>query len=272
MTCYAAFGLVPLFAIGLRIAAACYGHDRVERAARGIAGYVPGPLQLDRIVEQFTHAAAAASWWSVVLALLPVSLYSEGIVRSLERFSRASERHARTVRGRLLTPLLTVFVVVVTVLVVGPVLPLFGGLGTGTGPRLLGVLVAFNLLFFAFFVALLAVYRLFASTPISGGPLAVAGFVAASWISGQLLGYVLAVRFVDHFDRAFGMYAPAAVIAALTFLVYLEHLVFLLGYLLALVLYERSPAGAEGDVDDQRPVVRHRDRRRRHRRHPARAR
>ncbi|WP_375487536.1 YhjD/YihY/BrkB family envelope integrity protein [uncultured Jatrophihabitans sp.] len=254
LTSYAAFGLIPLLAIGTRVSAGLLGRQRVLQAADGVARYVPGPLGLDHDARAFARAAVGTSWWAVVVALLPVSLYAEGIVRSLERFSRARERSPRSLRGRVLTPLLVVFSVVALLLVAGPIRPLFGGLGTGTGPRLLGIFIAFNLLFFATFAAFLGVYRLFATTALRRGPLAAGAFVAASWVSGQLLGYTLALRLVHGFANAFGGYRPAAEVAALSFLVYLENLVFVLGYLIALGLHERkeAPPSAEvrADVDD----------------------
>ena len=248
MTCYAVFGLVPLMAIGTRVASGLYGAGRVVGAARDLARYLGGPLGVDHAVVGFAQAATTASWWTVLLALLPVSLYTEGTVRSLERFSRAPEQHSRVLRGRLLTPVLVVLGTVFVVLGSGPLRPLLENpFGRGTGARLLGIFVGFNLLFFAVFGSLLLVYRLFASTPLRRGPLALGAFGAASWISGQLLGYTLALRFVGGFDHAFGTYAPAGRVAALAFLVYLEHLVFVLGYLLALVLHERPPRSRRAD-------------------------
>jgi membrane protein len=246
LTCYAAFGLVPLIAVGTRIAAAVYGPARVVGTARDLARYLHGPLHLDADVVAFARVATTTSWWTVLLALIPASLYAEGMVRSLERFSRAPERRSRALRGRMLTPLLTAFSVVAVLLLVGPVRPLFTVLGTGTGARLLGILIAFNVLFFPVFAALLLVYRLFATTPVRRGPLLVAAFAAASWICGQLIGYTLALRLIRGFDNAFGHFAPAGEVAAITFLVYLEHLVFVLGYLLALVLHERGSARRDG--------------------------
>jgi uncharacterized BrkB/YihY/UPF0761 family membrane protein len=237
MTCYALFGLIPLLAVGTRVAGGVYGSDQVVRAAHDLSRYLGGPLGIGRGVVAFSQTAVNASWWTSAVAVLPISLYAEG---SLERFSAAPERHSRVIRGRLLTPVLIVLAVALVVLGAGPVRPLLENpFGHGLGPRLLGILVAFNILFFAVFGALLLVYRLFASTRLRRGPLLAGAFVAASWISGQLLGYTLALRFVGGFDNAFGQFAPAGQVAGIAFLVYLEHLVFVLGYLLALALHER---------------------------------
>lgn len=240
LTTYAALGLVPLLAIGVQIASAVFGADAVVLFADRLAAFLHGPLHLDRQVAGFARSATQAPWWTALLALLPVSLYAEGVVRSLERFSRAPERRSRALRGRLLSPLLVVLAVVFVAVAVALRPLLDDPFGRGTGARLLGVFVAFNVLFFAVFGALLLVYRLFATTPLRRGPLTFASFAAASWIAGQSLGYVLAIRLIDGFDNAFGRYAAAGEVAAIVFLVYLQHLVLVFGYLLALTLHERG--------------------------------
>lgn len=250
LTCYAAFGLVPLLAIGTRVASGLLGPAEVVRTARDLAAFLHGPLHLDREVVAFARTASAAPSWTALVAVLPVSLYTEGTVRSLQRFARAPERVSRTVRGRALTPVFVALAVLFVVGTVGLLQPLLENpFGTGVGPRLLGIFVAFNLLFFAVFGSLLLVYRLFASTPLRRGPLSVAAFAAASWIASQTLGYVLAIRLVSGFANAFGGYAPAAEVTALSFLIYLQHLIFIWGYLLALTLHEeRDPRSGRPDV------------------------
>lgn len=239
LTCYAVFGLVPLLAIGTRIAAALFGRDEVLRTAAGLARFVPGPLHLDRSIVEFAGSAAATSWWAVLAALIPASIYAEGTVRSLERFSHAPERRSRAVRGRLLTAVFAGVVVLGVVVLVGVVRPLlFDPFGSGLGARLLGIFVAFNFLFFAIFGALVLVYRLFATTPIRPPALFGAAFAAASWLASQTLAYTGVVRSVSGYANAFGHYQPVATFAALTFLFYLDHLVFLFGYALALRLHE----------------------------------
>ena len=250
LTCYAALGLVPLLAIGVRVSAACFGADAVLTTAHELAGFLPGPLHLDVQVVDFARSASRAPWWTVLVALVPVSLYAEGTVRSLERFSRAPERRSRTLRGRALTPVFVVLATSFVVVSVGPLRPLLHNpFGHGLGARLLGIFVAFNVLYFAVFGSLLLVYRLFATTPLRRGPLTLAAFVAASWISGQTLGYVLAIRFISGFANAFGGYAPAGEFAALLFLIYLQHLIFVFGYVLALALHEHGATGTRRTSD-----------------------
>ena len=204
LTCYAAFGMMPLLAIGVRVATCCFGPADVANTAAGLARFVPGPLHLDTQLETFVNSAARTPWWTVAAAVLPVSLYAEGTVRSLQKFSRAPERKSRTVRGRMLTPVFIVAATLAVVVTVGLLRPLLHGpFGNGLGARLLGILVGFNIVFVGVFLSLLAIYRLFTSTRLRIGPLLVASFVAASWISGQTLGYTLALRLISGFKNAF---------------------------------------------------------------------
>lgn len=266
LTCFAAFGMVPLLAIGVRVAAWCFGTPAAVATAQGLARFVPGPLGLNREVVVFAGHAARTPWWTTLVALVPVSLYTEGTVRCLQRFSVVPEQVSRTVRGRALTPVFVALAVLFVGVTVGALRPLLDHpFGSGLGPRLLGILIAFNVLFFGAFGTLLIVYRYFTSTPVRRGPLLFAAFAAASWIAGQTLGYVLAVRLVGGFAHAFGGYAPAAEVTALAFLIYLQYLILVFGYLLALVLHEeriplsrRRSRGA--DVVRDRPR-RHRDER-----------
>ena len=239
LTCYAAFGLVPVLAIGSRIAAAVFGRNEVVRTAVGLSQFVHGPLHLDRGIVEFARSASSAKWWTVFVALFPASLYAEGTVRSLERFSEVPERHSRVLRGRLLTAVIVAAAIVAVGLLVGVIRPLlFDPFGTGLGARLLGIFVAFNILFFATFGVLVLVYRLFATTRIRVGPLLLAAGAASSWLASQTLAYIVVVRDVTGFSNAFGGYAPVGAVAAFGFLIYLNHLVVLLGYALALRLHE----------------------------------
>jgi uncharacterized BrkB/YihY/UPF0761 family membrane protein len=239
LTCYSAIGLVPLFAIGSRIAAAVLGPEDVVRTAQGIARYIRGPLHLDRAAVAFARTAGSARWWRILAALLPVSLYAEGTVRCLERFSQAPERRSRVLRGRLLTPLYAGAATAILLLVTGAVRPLFfDPFGSGTGARLLGIVVAFHISWAIGTCLLAAIYRLFGSTPLRPWPLLLSAGFASAWLTCQTLAYTLVIRLIGGFARAYGGYAPAGAIAAISFLVYLDQLVVVFGYLLALQGHE----------------------------------
>ncbi len=239
LTCFAGLGLVPLLAAAIRIDAAILGRATMIRTTDGLARYLPGPLHVDLVVRSFGAQAASTPWWSVLVAVFPASIFAEGSVRGLERFSRAPERRSRTLRGRLLTGVLMILAVGVVLFVAGVLRPLLDDpFGTGLGARLLGLFVALNIMFGIVAVLLAVLYRLFATTPVRAGPLAVASLATAAWISGQTLGFLLVLRLAGRVPKGYGDYIPAATVGALAFLVYVEWLVVLLGYLLALRLHE----------------------------------
>jgi hypothetical protein len=240
LTSYSAIGLVPLFAIGSRVAAAILGPEDVVRTAQGIARYLHGPLHLDRATVAFARTATSAPWWVVLVALLPVSLFAEGTVRCLERFSLAPARRSRALKGRLLAPLYAAAAVGIILLVTGAVRPLFfNPFGTGPGARVLGFLVAFLIGWGICTCLLAAIYRLFGTTRLRPLPLLIAAGFASGWLTSQTIAFTVVIRGIGGFARAYGGYAPAGAVAAITFLVYLDQLVVVLGYLLALQGHEQ---------------------------------
>jgi hypothetical protein len=212
----------------------------VIRTAQGIARYIHGPLQLDRATVAFARTAAAAPWWTALAALLPVSLFAEGTVRCLERFSEVPERRSRALRGRLLAPLYAAAAIAIILLVTGVVRPLFfGPFGTGTGAQAVGALVTFFISWGVWTCVLAAVYRLFGTTPLRPWPLLLAAGFTSAWLTCQTMAFTVVIRLAGGFARAYGGSAPAGAVAAITFLVYLDLLVVVFGYLLALQGHEQ---------------------------------
>jgi membrane protein len=239
LTCYAVLGVIPILAVGIRVAAALIGRDAVVSAGQDLARFAPGSLGIDRGIRALCRGASTMSWMAVLGAVLPASLYAEGIVRALERFSQARENRSRTLRGRALTiPLILVAgcAVVVIATVLRPLLT--NPFGTGAAARLLGILVGFLIMWAGATALLCLVYRLFAATPVRPVPLVVGAAAAGSWLAGQTLGYVLVLRYISGFAHAYGGVGAAGAAAAIVFLVYLDDVVVLLGYLLALRLHE----------------------------------
>jgi membrane protein len=239
MTFYALIGVVPLLVIAVRITAAVVGRGSVLQTSAAVARFLPGSFGVDDGVRALARDAVGLHWWAALALVLPVSLYSEGIVRSLERFSIVPERRSRVLRGRLLTvPLLLVAVLAGVVVTTWARPLLHNPFGTGTGSRLLGIFVAFCIGWAGATAVLSLLYRAFATTAISPAALLIAAAAAGSWLAGQSLGYVLVLRVVSGGDAAYGGSRLIAATAAIAFLVYLNHVVFLLGYALALTLHE----------------------------------
>ena len=183
LTFYAALGAVPLLLIGVKLAVALLGPHAVTDTADALARFLPGKLGVDRAIRALTSAGSTASWWAALAAVVPASLYSEGIVRSLERFSTVPERHSRTIRGRLFSGVLITVATMGIVVTVGALRPLLEhSFGSGTGPRLMGIVLAFVAGWVGATALLSLLYRLFATTSLTPAALIIGSAAAGSWI------------------------------------------------------------------------------------------
>lgn len=238
LTAYLALGAVPLLALAGRISTWLVGGGEVRATGQAAARYLPSHLDLAQAAQTLASGAAQLSWGAAIAAIVVASLLSERIVRTLARFSPASTRRRLALRGRVCT---VVLVAVVTVGVLFLVLAgrplLLHDFGNGTGSRLFGIWLAFVVGWFPGSALLTVVYRFFAPAPLRWGSAAVGATVAASWLTGQSLGYVLVLRFVGRgIGSAYGGSAVAGTVAAMLFLIYLQAVVFVLGCLLAVAI------------------------------------
>lgn len=160
LTFFAALGLVPLLLIGLRLGTAVLGADVMRETAAALTQFTPSRLGVGDALRQFVDRGADVGWWSVVVAIVPASLYSEGLVRALNRFEPDALRRAPTIRGRVLTAALIGTVGLGAVVLAGVVRPLAThSYGHGWPGRLLGILVAFVVAWIGFTALLCLLYR-----------------------------------------------------------------------------------------------------------------
>jgi membrane protein len=242
LTFYAALGVVPLLLIALRLASALTSAASVRGTAEALSAYLPGPLRVDAAIRWFADHASLASWGAVTAAVIPASLYSEGMVRTLEQISIAPERHSRALRGRLLTLGLGAVATLGALIVVVALRPIIAAsYGRGTSARLLGIFIAFCIAWAGATAFLTLLYRVFATTAVRTSALWWGAASTGSWLAGQSLGFVVVLRVAGGVGGAFGGSEVAGAIATIAFLTYLNHVAFLLGYCLTLTLHE-TPA------------------------------
>lgn len=240
LTFYGAVAVVPLALLATKAVSLALGAGAVEAAGRTLGHYTPSKLGAARALSSIANTGARLSW-SALVAVIPGSLYAEGLVRALDRLGKA-DSHARSVRGRLLTVALLVGVTIALAIGVGLLRAFDGGLGSGTGPRLLGILVAFVVLWSLWSGLLVPLYRIFgAVTP--GWPAALIGGIGtASWLAGQTMGFLLVLRLATGVGTAYGGSVVAGALAVVAFLLYLDHIALLLGYAATLRLDRRHLA------------------------------
>jgi len=241
-TFFGLIGLVPATMVSLWLAAVLAGPEAViARVDIAVTGLPPGhgtPTALHTLVT----TAVGMSWVQALVAVFPASLYGEGLRRAFDQLSPVVDDRFTGWRGRLgLLPLIAVGPGLVLALLAGAplVAPLYDA---GGGSLVLGVVIAFHVVFVLVSVALVLVYRFVAPGRIGTRALLLAGFGTGSVMSGFLQGFLLFLAIPVEWSLPFGGLPVFGAVTALAFWLYLLHLIVLVGYRLALVLDDQSAA------------------------------
>lgn len=239
VTLYAAIGFVPLLLLALYLAGLLAGEGTVRGLAEGLASLLPDELGAQDAARFLARAGASLGAPSALLALVPTSLYGEGLVRAFDRLSEAGRPGRRSLRGRLGSLLLVA---------ASPFLLLAGlsasrastsALGDGLGDRLLGVYLAFVVGWLGVSVLLVLSYRGIAPDRCCLRALLWGAFSTGSFVSGTSLGFVLFLSLGVDLGGAYGSTELATGAVALGWLLVL-HAVVLVGYVLTLRLEARG--------------------------------
>jgi membrane protein len=239
VTFYAAIGVVPLLLLALYLSGLLVGADTVRHLSDVLAARLPSNLGARAAAQSLAATGSDLRMGAAVAALVPATLYGEGLVRAFDRLSVRGDRGRRSLRGRLGSLVLVA---------VSPVLLLVGlattsgftrALGDGTGPRLLGIYLAFLVGWLTVSVLLLFAYRGLAPERPGRRALLWGALGTASVVSGTSLGWVLFLGIRIPLAQAYGGSTPIAA-AAVSFLwLYLLHAIVLLGYVTTLRLDAR---------------------------------
>ncbi len=239
-TFFGLIGIVPAVMVTLRLAAAVAGGDvvvaHVDIAATGLPQGHGTPAALHTLAE----TAVRMSWVQALVAVFPASLYGEGLRRAFDQLSPVTEDRFTGWRGRLgLLPLIAAGPLLVLALLAGAplVAPLYAA---GGGSLVLGVVIAFHVVFVLVSIALLLVYRFVAPDRIGPRALLWAAFGTGSVLAGFLQGFLIFLAIPVEWSLPFGGLPVFGAITALALWLYLLHLIVLVGYRLALVLESRT--------------------------------
>jgi len=255
VTFYAAVGVVPLLLIALYLAGLVVGPETVRMLAEELAALLPMNLGAQDAARTLARAGSTLQPLAALAALVPASLYGEGLVRAFDRLSVRGDRGRRSLRGRLGSLVLVA---------VSPLLLLAGLsassglvrlLGTGTGPRLLGVYLAFLVGWLSISLLLALAYRGLAPERPGRRALAWGALGTGSVLSGTCLGYVLFLGIRLPVGEAYGGAVPVAAAAVSGLWLYLLHALVLLGYVTTLCLASRRghPLGPVVERETLRP-------------------
>ncbi|QFZ21559.1 YhjD/YihY/BrkB family envelope integrity protein [Saccharothrix syringae] len=230
VTFFAGLAVVPVLLLALRGAAELFGADLVVDGARLLAGSLPGAQRVGPAVEGLASAAVGASWWVLLSALLPASLYGEGLRRGMAQLANEPVGAGTGWLGRLgFVPV----IVVAPLLVAAPlatapwVAPRYSGGGWSAA---LGVVVSFHVDWVALSVALGLIFLATGPSVLSRRQAVVGGFAVGAVVTGFLHGFLLFLAIPVDWAFPFAGLRGAGVVGALGLWTYLLHVVLLFGY------------------------------------------
>jgi membrane protein len=201
----------------------------VERLGRDVAAALPDDLGAPALVVDLVDAGAGLGWVTALVALVPATLYGEGLRRAFVRLEDQAEAYVGW-RGRLgLLPLLafTPFMVC-AVLLTAPLLARLTDDGFWSGA--LAVYVALCLDWVLLTPPLAYVYRALAPHRPPWRVALLAGTVTASFVSGFIQGFVLFLAIPLDLGLPFGGQVAVGAVVAVALWLWVLHLVVLVGH------------------------------------------
>ncbi len=245
VTFYAAIALVPSLVVVVRLLAAVIGPDQVLRLADAVGRALPTAQGAGVVVRDLAETAVDVGWVAVVVALIPATVYGEGLRRG---FARISVRHpepapvavrgrvgAWAVRARALPLLLLAPAGFLAVLEVAPFLVRLFGSGT-PGSSALAVYVALNVDWLVVSPVLLYVYKVLG--PVGTGWWAAlwGAYSTGAFVSGFLQGFVLFLAIPVDLGAPFGGYTQVGAAVAVCLWLWVFTALTVYGYAVTLEL------------------------------------
>lgn len=242
LTFYAGIAVVPLLVVTFALTARLTSAVTVRELGSRLGDLLPEQLGAPSAVGRLVAAGISLDVWGGVLALLPMSLYGEGLRRALLRFSGRQESLTAW-RGRLLAlPLLLVTPLILYVLLLAAgVMAHLADVG-GPAATVGRVALGFYSVLAALTVPLAWGFRVVAGGRVRLPALLAGVFVTAASLSGFLQGFVLFLALSLHLGAPFGGLTSVGSVAAIAFWLFLLHLVLLVCWLLTQALDERLAA------------------------------
>jgi membrane protein len=246
LTFYAGIAVVPLLVLAFALTSLLTSDERVRELGARLSDLLPAELGAPDAVSRLVEAGLRLDLLGGLLALLPMSLYGEGLRRALLRFS--GRREAMTAwRGRLaaLPLLLLTPVLLYPLLLAAGVMADLAETG-GAGATVGRIAVGFYSVLLALTLPLAWGFRVVGGGRVRPAALVCGALFTAACVSGFLQGFVLFLSLPLDLGAPFGGLTVIGGVAALGLWLFLLHLVVLVGWLATLALDDRlgSRAGA----------------------------
>lgn len=244
LTFYAGIGVVPLLVLAFGLTARLTSAATVHALGQRLVELLPGQLGADAAVDRLVSAGVALDWRGGLLALLPMSLYGEGLRRALLRFSARRETLTGW-RGRLLAlPLLLIAPLLLYPLLLAASVMADLARSGGTGATLARIAVGYYSVLGALTLPLAWGFRVVAGTRVRWPALAAGALFTAACLSGFLQGFVLFLSLPLTLGAPFGGLSVVGGVVAVGLWLFLLHVVLLVCWLLTQSLDERLARGA----------------------------
>jgi membrane protein len=224
--------VVPLLVLAFSLTARLTSAERVRELGDRVADLLPSELGAPDALDRLVEAGVGLSPLQMLLALLPMSLYGEGLRRALLRFSSREEGMTGW-RGRLAAlPLLLVtpFLLYPLLLAAGAMADLADDGGAwATAGR---VAVGFYSCLAALTIPLAWGFRVVGGGRVRWPALVSGALFTAACVSGFLQGFVLFLTLPLDLGAPFGGLDVVGGVVAIGFWLFLLHIVVLAGWLL----------------------------------------
>ncbi|WP_346620482.1 YhjD/YihY/BrkB family envelope integrity protein [Blastococcus montanus] len=231
LTFYAGIAVVPLLVLAFGLTTWLTSAGRVHDLGARLADLLPGDLGAPAAVARLVDAGVDLDPIGALLALLPMSLYGEGLRRALMRFSARKEGMTGW-RGRLATlPLLVLApALLYPLLLVASLMADLADRG-GVAATLGQVAVGFYAVLAALTVPLAWGFQVVGGGRVRWPALAAGALFTAACLSGFLQGFVLFLSLPLDLGAPFGGLDVVGGVVALGLWLFLLHLVVLCGWL-----------------------------------------
>jgi len=229
VTFYAALAVVPGLLVATRLLSLVLGTSRMLALSVDLAAALPDQLGADRVAAALLREGIGISWTAVVIAVLPASLYGEGLRRAYAALADADETLVGW-RGRLAVLPLLAAAPVLLAAVLG-ITPLLADLfSKGAGGVALGVYIALNVDWIVVSLPLAWSFRIVAPDPPPWRFALVGGFVTGAFVAGFLQGFVLFLTMPLDLGAPFGGQTAVGAVCAVLLWLWVLHLVVLTGW------------------------------------------
>ncbi|AEB43458.1 YhjD/YihY/BrkB family envelope integrity protein [Micromonospora maris] len=237
ITFYGAIAVVPVALLAIWLTTLVAGADRVRRLTSYAVEALPDAIGAPHAVAALVEAGVDLTPWLALAAVLPASLYGEGLRRAFVSVAAPrSDEHLIGWRGRLLLlPLLAPAPALLLAVLLA--LPTTTGLvRRGGWAGALGVVLSFLAVWLVLTPVLLWVFRVVGrASPDWLSALLVGSFTAAN-LSGFLHGFVLFASLPLDLGVPFGGLDEVGAAVAILLWLYVFHVIVLAGYSATLAL------------------------------------